>query len=228
MHRQLHLAALAALFALFALSTTTARAQTAPNPGTRLGAPAEWGSQPPTPPTAPPPAQYPQPYYPYYQPYPPYPPPPAYGYVPPVSRRHREIVGYRQETRNPPSVWGTGLGFLLSGWVLNFAILTPIANAVSIDRPGASEQDAWAWSLLPVAGPLIQLALEAPHPAIPIISGLMQLGGLIAFVAGLSSRETRSVPVYRGDPDDPSMLRVEMDASTVQGGGVVQLTLSHL
>ena len=138
------------------------------------------------------------------------------------------MVGYRSETRSPPAIWGTGLGLFLAGYVLDFAILTPIANAISIDRPGASEQDSWAWSLIPIAGPIIQLAIEAPHPAIPIITGLMQIGGLVTFIAGLTMQETRRLPIYQGDPEDPSMLRVELDAGPVPGGGQALLTVRHL
>jgi hypothetical protein len=173
---------------------------------------------------------YQQPYAPQYPAYRPYAPQPQRGSERVTVPRHRsEIVGYRQESRNPPAVWSAGLGFFIAGYALNFAILTPIANALSVDRPGASEQDAWAWSLLPILGPIVQLGIEAPHPAIPLLTGLMQIGGLTTFIVGLTMREvTRHVPIYRGDPEDPSMLRVELDASPLEGGGQVSLTVTHL
>jgi hypothetical protein len=138
------------------------------------------------------------------------------------------IVGYRSETRHPPVIWGRGLGLFLAGWVLDFAILTPIANAISNDRSPADEQDAWAWSLVPVVGPLVQLGIQAPHPAVPILTGLLQIGGLVAFVVGLTTEETHRVPIYQGDPEDPHMLQVELDGGAVPGGAQVSLTLRYL
>ena len=144
------------------------------------------------------------------------------------TRANRQIIGYRHTSRNPPAIWATGLGLFLAGWVLDFAVLTPIANAISSEREGADEQDAWAWSLIPIAGPLIQLGVGAPHPAIPIATGLMQIGGLITFIVGLTTQETTDIPIYRGGPDDPSMLRVGLDAAQVDGGGELRLSLTHL
>ena len=151
-----------------------------------------------------------------------------YGVDPRVYRGRRNIIGYRDVQQNPPELWGTGLGLFLAGYVLDFAILTPIANAISVDRTGADEQDAWAWSLLPIAGPIVQLAIEAPHPAIPIATGLMQIGGLVLFILGLTETQEAQVPIFEGSPDDPNMLRVGADLAPVDGGGVLNVTLTHL
>lgn len=151
-----------------------------------------------------------------------------YAYAPPTRGARRPIVGYRTETRNPPALWGAGLGIFLAGWVLDFAVLTPLANLLSEDRSGANEQDAWAWSLIPIAGPLIQLGIGAPHPAVPILTGLLQLGGLVTFIVGLTSTETHRAAIYQGDPEDPAMLRVELDASPVESGAMIGVTIRHL
>ncbi len=147
------------------------------------------------------------------------------SYVPPS---HRPIVGYRTETRARTVLWGTGLGLFLAGYVLDWAALTPLANAISEDRAGADEEDAWAWSLLPLAGPVIQLAIGAPHPAIPITTGLMQLAGMVLFIWGLTDQETVRIPVRAGDPDDPSIPTLGFDASPLPGGGEVRVSLAHL
>jgi hypothetical protein len=143
-------------------------------------------------------------------------------------RRGRAIVAYRTETRNPPALWGAGLGLFLGGWVLHFAALTPIANAVSNERSNAAEQDAQAWALVPIAGPLAQLGLEAPHPAIPILAGALQIGGIVLFALGLTTTEQTRVPIYEGSPEDPSMLTVELDGGASPDGAFVGLTLRHL
>jgi hypothetical protein len=150
---------------------------------------------------------------------------PAHVYRP---RRGRAIVAYRTETRNPPALWGAGLGLFLGGWVLHFAALTPIANAVSNERSNAAEQDAQAWALVPIAGPLAQLGLEAPHPAIPILAGALQIGGIVLFALGLTTTEQTRVPIYEGSPEDPSMLTVELDGGASPDGAFVGLTLRHL
>ncbi len=138
------------------------------------------------------------------------------------------IVGYRETTQSRPALWGPGLGIFLAGYVLNFAAFTPLANAISSDRDGASEQDAWAWSLLPLAGPIVQLGIGAPHPAIPITMGLMQIGGLVMFIYGLAEQETVRVPVHVGDPDDPNIPTISFDASPLPGGGQFTVRLTHL
>lgn len=157
---------------------------------------------------------------------------PTYGATPYMPRaipdRDRPIVGYRTETRSQPALWGTGLGLFLAGYVLDFAILTPIANAISNDRDGADEEDAWAWSLLPLAGPVIQLGIGAPHPAIPIATGLMQIAGAVLFIVGLTDQQTVRVPVRAGDPDDPSIPTLGFDATPLPGGGQVSVSLAHL
>lgn len=162
----------------------------------------------------------------------PVPPAPVYmgtpyvpSYLPPA---HRPIVGYRTETRARTALWGPGLGLFLAGYVLNWAALTPLANAISEDRDGADEEDAWAWSLLPIAGPVIQLAIGAPHPAIPITTGLLQLVGAVLFVWGVTDQETVRIPVRAGDPDDPSIPTLGFDASPLPGGGEVRVSLAHL
>jgi len=149
-------------------------------------------------------------------------------YVPSYAPRGSRIVGYREVTRPQAAFWGPGLGLFLAGYVLNFAVLTPIANAISDDRDSAREEDAWAWSLLPIAGPIVQLGVGAPHPAIPITTGLMQIGGLVMFIYGLAEHETVRVPVHAGDPEDPSVPTIAFDASPLPGGGQVTVRLTHL
>ncbi len=148
-------------------------------------------------------------------------------YVPSyVPQRERPIVGYRTQTRANPALWGTGLALFLAGYVLDFAVLTPLANAISNDRDGADEEDAWAWSLLPIAGPIIQLGIGAPHPAIPIATGLMQLGGMVLFIWGLTDEQTLRVPVRAGDPEDPNLPTLGFDARPLPGGGELRVDLA--
>lgn len=150
----------------------------------------------------------------------------SYGYgQQPYAPRGREIVGYRTEQQAPTSIWGAGLGCFLAGYVLDL-ILTPLANAISDDRPGAVEEDAMAWALLPVVGPIIQLAIGAPHPAIPITTGLLQLGGLTALIVGLVSQEDVRVPIYRGDEDDPN-LQADLTLAPTVGGAAAGLTVTY-
>ncbi|MBX3272088.1 MAG: hypothetical protein KF729_17615 [Sandaracinaceae bacterium] len=168
------------------------------------------------------PAPAPQPVY--AAPYAPlYAPAPAY---PAPTGRHRPIVAYRNETRAPPALWGTGIGLFLAGYVLNLAI-TPLANGISDDRDPAIEQDAWAWSLLPVVGPIVQLGLGAPHPAIPITTGLLQLVGAVLFAVGLTETESVRVPVRAGDPEDPNVPTLGFDVDPLPGGGQVRVSLQH-
>ncbi len=142
--------------------------------------------------------------------------------------RGRAIIGYRTEMRNPPELWGTGLGLFLAGWVLDFAALTPIGNAMSRDRSEANKQDAQAWALVPIVGPLVQLGIEAPHPAIPILTGIMQIGGLVLFALGLTTQQAHRAAIYQGSPEDPSMLTVELDGGATSDGAYLGLTVRHL
>lgn len=152
-------------------------------------------------------------------------------YYPPATRGRRvprPIVGYRSVTRPDPRLWGAGLAMFLAGWVVDFAVLTPIANAISTDRDGASEQDSWAWSLVPIVGPFVQLGIQAPHPAIPITMELLQLGGAALIIAGLVSNQTIRVPILQGDPEDPNVPRLDVAAQPMLGGGTIGLVYTHL
>lgn len=166
------------------------------------------------------PQPQPQPYY--YQPQ----PQPQPYYYRPMRRRRPQIVGYRTEEREVRSLWIPGLITLGVGYLLD-VIGTPVANSISNDRPESDEEDAMAWALIPIAGPIIQLGIGAPHPALPITSGLLQLGGLTMFIAGLTMREEARVPIYEGDADDPTR-RVDVQAVPLPGGGQVNVTLTHL
>jgi hypothetical protein len=150
---------------------------------------------------------------------------PSYAYAP-RGRPERVQTGVRTERQTDRGLWGGGIGLFLAGWVLDFAVLTPLANAMSTDRTDAAEQDAWAWSLLPIAGPVIQLGVGAPHPAIPITTGLMQIGGLVMFILGMTTFHDTEVPVYAfGDPHDPRTARLSMDVSPMGDGAYATLTL---
>jgi hypothetical protein len=214
-----HLSIAAALFALAIPPSASAQDQNAvPAPPAEQAPPVVTNQAPPqTYPqavyTAPPYAGYPQPYY-VAQPY--------------MGRAGRPpIVGYRTEQRPTTALWAAGLAAFLAGWVLDFAVLTPIANAVSNDRSEAVEQDAWAWSLVPIVGPWIQLGLGAPHPAIPITTGILQLAGVGMFIAGMLWQQEVRVPIYQGDPDDPNMRRVDVSLRPELGGGTLALAYRH-
>ncbi len=197
-----------------------ALAQDAP-PSSATGSPVAQ----PAPPPPPQPQPQPQPYYyglqpqpqPYY--YGPQPQPQPYYYPPPRGRYRPRIVGYRNEDRAVKALWVPGLVGFCVGYLLD-VIATPIANSVSLDRSDAVEEDAWAWSLLPVVGPIVQLAIGAPHPAIPITSGLLQIAGLSLFIAGLSSSESVRVPIYEGEEG----ARADLGLAPLPGGGRVQLS----
>jgi hypothetical protein len=146
----------------------------------------------------------------------------------PYDRRGRRLVGTRRETQNDRGLWGAGLGLFIAGWVLDIAG-TAIFNAVSNDRLPASEEDAMAWSIVPWFGPIIQLAIQAPHPALPLVSGLMQIGGTILFVLGLTSEHEAEVPIYAfGDPHDPATARIGLDVAPTEGGAYATVTLHTL
>jgi hypothetical protein len=164
--------------------------------------------------------QQPAPYYGQYpaQPY----------YVPTAAAARPRLLGYRTEERSVRAMWVPGMVAFLAGWVLNFGVATPLANAISNDRDGAVEEDAWAWSLVPLAGPLVQLGIGAPHPAIPLVMLTLQGVGLGMFIAGLVMKETVRLPVYEGDPHDPNATRIDLSAIPVEGGAQVGLTLTHL
>lgn len=153
--------------------------------------------------------------------------PPGYLAFPPRDRQGRVLVGTRHEMQNDRGLWGAGLGLFLAGWVLDMAG-TGIANAMSTDRTDADEQDAQAWSILPFAGPIIQLAIEAPHPAIPITSGLLQITGLVMFVLGMTSQHDAEVPIYAWGPTaDARTPRLGLEVAPTQGGAMGTLSL-HL
>lgn len=153
--------------------------------------------------------------------------PAGYLSFPPRDRQGRVLVGTRHEMQNDRGLWGAGLGLFLGGWVLDL-VGTAIANALSSDRTDADEQDAQAWSILPLAGPVIQLAIEAPHPAIPITSGLMQITGLVLFVMGMTSQHDTEVPIYAWGPTaDARTPRLGLEIAATQGGAMGTLSL-HL
>jgi hypothetical protein len=135
-------------------------------------------------------------------------------------------TGTRTEMQPDRGLWGAGVGLFVAGYVLELA-LTPIANAISHDRPEAVEQDAWAWSLLPIVGPVIQLGIGAPHPAIPITTDLLQISGLVLFIMGMTSQHEVQVPVYAlGDPSDPTTPRLAFDLTPTSGGAHATATLT--
>ncbi len=152
--------------------------------------------------------------------------PPTYGSpFPPRDRHGRALVGTRHEMQNDRGLWGAGLGLFLGGWVLDL-VGTALANAMSHDRTDAAEQDAQAWSILPLVGPVVQLGIEAPHPAIPITSGLMQISGLVMFIVGLTSEHDAEIPIYAwGDPSDPRTPRLGLEVAPTQGGAMGTLSL---
>lgn len=214
-----------------ALSISGLTATAAAQPSAETGSPVVQAPAP----AQQPPVYAPQPYpAPYPAPYaaPPYGyPAPGYGYYPAPAplrgRPARPIVGYRTVQRPTTALWGSGLALFLAGWVFDFAVLTPLANAISIDRPESVEQDSWAWSLVPLVGPWIQLGLEAPHPAIPVTMGLMQLGGVALIIAGLVSQQSVRVPIYQGDPEDPASDQVALSAQPAIGGGTLAVAFTH-
>lgn len=57
---------------------------------------------------------------------------------------------------------------------------------------------------------------------------MLQIGGLIAFLVGVTTQEEHHAPIYEGDPDDPRTLRVELDGGPIEGGVHVGLTIRHL
>lgn len=149
---------------------------------------------------------------------------PVYAYAGP-GRAPRTVVGTRHEQQNDRGLWGLGLGLTLGGWALDIA-LTAAANAISTDRTDAAEQDAQAWSILPFAGPIIQLGIGAPHPAIPITTGLLQISGLVCFIMGMTSTHDAEVPIYAfGDPSDARTARLGFGVAPTSGGAYATLTL---
>lgn len=137
----------------------------------------------------------------------------------------RTVIGTRHETQNDRGLWGGGIGLFVAGWVVDIG-LTALGNAISTDRTDANEQDALAWSLLPFVGPLVQLGIQAPHPAIPILAEVMQIGGLVMFVLGMTSTHDAEVPVYAfGDPHDARTARLGMTLAPTAGGGYATLSL---
>ncbi len=140
-------------------------------------------------------------------------------------RGARLVIGTRHEQRPDGPLWGGGLAMFLAGWALDIAI-TAGANAISHDRTDAAEQDAQAWSIVPLVGPLVQLGIEAPHPAIPIFTELLQIGGLVMFVLGLTNTHDTEVPIYAfGDPHDARSARLGMGLATTAGGAYATITL---
>lgn len=146
-----------------------------------------------------------------------------YGYQTPVPQPQYHFEDQERATKG---LYVPGIILFGIGWVGNFAIATPAANMASDDRPDAAEEDAWAWSVVPIVGPIAQLAIGAPHPAIAITMGLMQIGGLALFIAGLVSKETVQVRV--AGPPDGNGTTVDLDVVPMEGGGALQLTVGHL
>ncbi len=145
--------------------------------------------------------------------------------VPMHDRRGRTLVGTRREVQSDRGLWGLGLGLFLAGWALDIAG-TAIFNAVSHDRDGSLEEDAMAWSILPIVGPFVQLGLQAPHPALPITSGLLQISGLVLFIVGMTSQHEAEIPIYAwGDPADAGTARLGLDLAPTPGGAYATLTL---
>lgn len=140
-------------------------------------------------------------------------------------RRGRELVAIRHEMQSDRGLWGLGIGLFAAGWALDI-IGTGIFNGVSEDRSGANEEDAMAWSIVPLVGPFIQLGIQAPHPALPITSGLLQITGLVLFIVGITSQHDAEIPVYAwGDPADARTARLGLDLQSTNGGAYATLTL---
>jgi hypothetical protein len=191
----------------------------APEPAPAQTAPAQAA---PAPATTAPPSQLQRPTYPQQA--------PAYGYgyaygYPQHAVPEPQPQRYEIETRSRKSLWMPGIILLGLGWFANFTLATPVANAVSSDRDGADEEDAWAWSVVPIVGPIAQLTIGAPHPAIALTMGLFQIGGLALFIAGLVSKEEVEVPV-RGIRVGSAT--VDAGFRPLQGGGVLEVAITHM
>ena len=149
---------------------------------------------------------------------------PSYASMP-RGRGGRIVIGTRHEQQSDRGLWGAGLGLFLGGWVLDI-VGTAIANAMS-DRSSTDENNAQAWSVMPLGGPIAQLVVGAPHPALPLTFGIMQITGLVMFVMGLTSTHDAEVPVYAlGDPSDPTTPRLAFEVTPRSDGGFASVTLS--
>jgi hypothetical protein len=138
-------------------------------------------------------------------------------------RAGRVVVGMRHEQQPDRGLWGGGLGLFLAGWVLDI-ISVPIANSF---HPRDNWTDSLAWGVLPFAGPVGQLTVGAPHPALPITFGLMEIVGAVMFIVGLTSTHDAEVPVYAfGDPSNPETPRLAFNVTPSDGGGYASATLT--
>jgi hypothetical protein len=147
----------------------------------------------------------------------------AYGGYGVRGRGGRVVIGTRHEQQSDRGLWGGGLGLFIAGWALDI-LSVPIANAI---HPRDNWTDSLAWGVLPIAGPVGQLTVGAPHPALPITFGIMEIAGAIMFIMGVTSTHDAEVPVYAlGDPRDPMTPRLAFSVAPSDSGGFASATLT--
>ncbi len=117
----------------------------------------------------------------------------------PVKRRRarrsrREPVDYIMEKRSMRGLWIAGISVFAAAYFTDIIVTSALDGNVGL-------------AAVPMLGPFLQLDSHSndDYEAVLILSGIMQIGGMAMFIAGLSIKRTKRIPVYAlGDgPDDP-------------------------
>lgn len=133
---------------------------------------------------------------------------------------------YIHRSANIPALWVPGIILLGAGWVANVAGI----GVLVAEEVGARIHDNWyLYGLIPVLGPWLQFA-EEPNglPEWSIVTGVVQLAGLVMFILGLTLQEEWDEPVYVLDENNPMSPRISFNLETAPGGGAIgTATLTH-
>lgn len=114
-----------------------------------------------------------------------------------------------------------GIGALAGGWVGYWLAYTLGALICVTGSCSSDFTEQWGYSLIPLAGPWLNIGLANAEPIWPTVMGILQSAGLVLMIVGLTVREEVEVEV----PDQPRpTMRVELGA-TPMGGPMLRATV---
>jgi hypothetical protein len=121
-----------------------------------------------------------------------------------------------------------GIVALVGGYALNLFGLAWLAEG-EINGGGYPGIDYYLYGLIPIAGPWLQFGASGPNSYVmSVITGVLEVGGLLLTILGASIQEEWDEPVYVLDESDPRSPTLAFGLDGALGGGAVATaTLSH-
>lgn len=133
---------------------------------------------------------------------------------------------YIHRSQNLPALYVPGIIAMVAGYAINVFGLSWYAES---QIGGAPWIDYYLYGLIPIAGPWLQFASPGPNSYVmSIVTGILEAGGLILTILGLTITEEWDEPVYVFNEHDPMSPTLSFNVEGAPGGGAIgTATLSH-